>query len=107
MASPGDGDSQASPAPSAGNDLGKRKRNSFWGAYQQDQYISNSFGFISRIREAKTSVKYPAEVFDDVNITETGILQRPDRVSFLRGWNFCTDLYRLLQSQFIVTTSYL
>ncbi|KAL6360813.1 hypothetical protein LRP88_06521 [Fusarium phalaenopsidis] len=75
----------------------QERRRLFWGAYQQDQYISNSFGFISRIREAKTSVKYPAEVFDDVDITETGILQRPDRVSFLRGWNFCTDLYRLLQ----------
>ncbi|KAJ3457981.1 hypothetical protein MRS44_012090 [Fusarium solani] len=75
----------------------QERRRLFWGAYQQDQYISNSFGFISRIREAKTSVKYPAEVFDDVDITETGILQIPDRVSFLRGWNFCTDLYRLLQ----------
>ncbi|RSM10348.1 hypothetical protein CDV31_007224 [Fusarium ambrosium] len=75
----------------------QERRRLFWGAYQQDQYISHSFGFISRIREAKTSVKYPAEVFDDVDITETGILQRPDKVSFLRGWNFCTDLYRLLQ----------
>ncbi|KAI8658944.1 hypothetical protein NCS55_01173000 [Fusarium keratoplasticum] len=28
MTSPGDGDSQAPLAPSAGNDLGKRKRNS-------------------------------------------------------------------------------
>ncbi|KAI8659961.1 Zn(2)-C6 fungal-type domain-containing protein [Fusarium sp. Ph1] len=28
MTSPGDGDSQAPPAPSVGNDLGKRKRNS-------------------------------------------------------------------------------
>ncbi|RSL62725.1 hypothetical protein CEP53_004699 [Fusarium sp. AF-6] len=75
----------------------QERRRLFWGAYQQDQYISHSFGFISRIREAKTSVKYPAEVFDDVDINETGILQRPDKVSFLRGWNFCTDLYRLLQ----------
>ncbi|RSL52665.1 hypothetical protein CEP54_010776 [Fusarium duplospermum] len=52
----------------------QERRRLFWGAYQQDQYISHSFGFISRIREAKTSVKYPAEVFDDVDITETGIL---------------------------------
>lgn len=28
-------------------------------------------------------------------MSESGILLRPERVSFLRGWNFCTDLYRL------------
>ena len=40
---------------------------------------------------------YPAEVYDDEDITETGIKFRPGRVSFLRGWNFCTDMYRLLE----------
>lgn len=40
---------------------------------------------------------YPAEVFDDEDITATAIRLRPERVSFLCGWNLCTDLYRLLE----------
>ncbi|EEU44946.1 uncharacterized protein NECHADRAFT_85200 [Fusarium vanettenii 77-13-4] len=192
MASPGDGDSQAPPTSSAGNDLGKRKRNSVhlyfyrepvtavtgtlaskrrgppprrsrvdsdtttaaqqpppepdapddsdpgatpvqFDADQEDQesppalpvqppdaslpewlynftvkhqdieslldvFYQSCYPFARDKSDAdSTSVKYPAEVIDDADITETSILQRPDRVSFLRGWNFCTDLYRLLQ----------
>lgn len=60
--------------------------------------MSNDFGLVSRQREAQATVLYPAEVFCDEDITETTIHLRPDRVSFLRGWNFCTDLYRLLEN---------
>lgn len=41
---------------------------------------------------------YPAEVFDDEDITTSGFQLKPDRVSFLRGWNYCTDLYRLFEN---------
>lgn len=41
---------------------------------------------------------YPAEVFDDEDVTAATIRHRPDRVSFLRGWNYCTDLYRLFEN---------
>lgn len=60
--------------------------------------MSNDFGLASRQREGQATVLYPAEVFDDDDITETGIRLRPERVSFLRGFNFCTDLYRLLEN---------
>lgn len=70
----------------------------FWAVYHQDQYLSSNFGLPSRIREAKTTVLYPAEVFDDEDITATSIRFRPERVSFLRGWNYCTDLYRLFEN---------
>lgn len=41
---------------------------------------------------------YPAEVYSDDAITETGIIpQAGNPVSFLRGWNFVTDLYRILE----------
>lgn len=70
----------------------------FWGSYQADQYMANSFGFVSRHREAKTAVRYPAEVDDDADITLHGIRPSSDNTtSFLRGWNFCTDLYRILE----------
>ncbi|KAJ5621818.1 hypothetical protein N7528_005050 [Penicillium herquei] len=75
----------------------QERRRLFWGVYQHDQHMANSFGFVSRQREAKATVLYPAEVYDDSDITEYESHIRPDRVSYLRGWNFCTDLYRLLE----------
>ncbi|VUC26863.1 unnamed protein product [Clonostachys rosea] len=69
----------------------------FWGVYQQEQYIANNFNRVSRQREIKATVLYPAEVFDDDDIDETRTWYRNDKVSFLRGWNFCTDLYRLIE----------
>ncbi|ETS84443.1 hypothetical protein PFICI_02468 [Pestalotiopsis fici W106-1] len=76
----------------------QERRRLFWGVYQQDQYLATNFGLPSRQREAKTTVLYPAEVFDDEDISATFVRLRPDRVSFLRGWNYCTDLYRLYEN---------
>lgn len=51
-----------------------------------------------RQREAHCSVSLPAEVHDDQDIIESGILPRQDAgVSFIRGWNFVTQLYRILE----------
>lgn len=51
-----------------------------------------------RLREAHCSVTLPAEVHDDQDIIESGILPRQDAdVSFIRGWNFVTQLYRILE----------
>ncbi|KAJ0120018.1 hypothetical protein J7T55_000871 [Diaporthe amygdali] len=75
----------------------QERRRVFWGAYQQEQYLASSFGLASRQREVKAMVKYPAEVSDDDDITETGVQLWADQVSFLTGWNFCSDLYRILE----------
>ena len=42
---------------------------------------------------------YPAEVYDDSEITESNVNLRDEDgpVSFIRGWNFVTDLYRILE----------
>ncbi|KAJ6024271.1 hypothetical protein N7540_005068 [Penicillium herquei] len=61
-------------------------------------YISTNFGLPSRQCEAKTTVLYPAEVYDDEDIMAMGTRTNPDRVSFLRGWNYGTDLYRLSEN---------
>ncbi|CAK7215053.1 hypothetical protein SCUCBS95973_002345 [Sporothrix curviconia] len=76
----------------------QERRRLFWGVYQQEQYVSNDFGLVSRQREAQATVRYPAEVFCDEDITATSVHIRPDRVSFLAGWNVCTNLYRLLEN---------
>jgi hypothetical protein len=65
--------------------------------------MSTKFGFPSRQREAKSTVLYPAEVQDDTDITETGLRINTDRVSFIRGMNFCTDLYRLYEHSDAIT----
>lgn len=75
----------------------QERRRVFWGVYQQEQYLSSNFGFASRQREVKAMVKYPAEVFDDDDITGNGCQFLPEPVSFLKGFNFCTDLYRIVE----------
>lgn len=75
----------------------QERRRVFWGVYQQEQYLSSNFNFASRQREVKAMVKYPVEVFDDDDITETGVQLWSEHVSFVKGFNFCTDLYRILE----------
>ena len=51
-----------------------------------------------RQRAAQCCVRYPAEVYDDGEITESQTqLPETGSVSFIRGWNFTTDLYRILE----------
>ncbi|KAJ5714840.1 uncharacterized protein N7483_012021 [Penicillium malachiteum] len=76
----------------------EERRRLFWGVYQQQQYISTNFGLPSRQCEAKTTVLYPAEVFDDEDITAMCTRTNPDRVSFLRACNYYADLYRLSEN---------
>lgn len=71
----------------------------FWGAYTIDVYSATTWGLVVRHREYQSNVLYPTEVYDDDEITETGIEPRPGprKVSFLTGWNFTSDLYRILE----------
>lgn len=50
-------------------------------------------------RESQMTVAYPTEVYDDTEITASGIIpSRPSRgVSWLIGWNCVCDLYRILE----------
>lgn len=51
-----------------------------------------------RQRAAQSCVRYPAEVYDDDDIIESqSRLPENETVSFIRGWNFTTDLYRILE----------
>ncbi|CAK9782217.1 unnamed protein product [Cutaneotrichosporon oleaginosum] len=78
----------------------QERRRLFWGAYTVDVYAATTFGGVVRHREAQSTVLYPALVHDDDEITERGIVPRingTNRPSYLVGWNFTTDLYRILE----------
>jgi hypothetical protein len=78
----------------------QERRRLFWGAYTVDVYAATTFGGFVRHREAQSTVLYPALVHDDDEITERGIVPRihgTSRPSYLVGWNFTTDLYRILE----------
>lgn len=86
----------------------------FWSIYTLDIYASIVWGGIIRYREAHSLVRYPSEL-DDEFITphgyglppvspESGLRSHGDTpivsrqpVSWMHGWNFTTDLYRILE----------
>ncbi|KAF3389477.1 hypothetical protein F1880_003800 [Penicillium rolfsii] len=92
----------------------EERRRLFWSIYTLDIYASIVWGGIIRYREAHSSVRYPSEV-DDEFITphgyglppvspESSIRSHSDipiisrhPVSWIHGWNFTTDLYRILE----------
>lgn len=73
----------------------------FWSIYQLDIYASVIWGLMTSHRESQITVLYPTEVNDDTEITSSGFIparQGPThRVSWLRGWNFVVDLYRVME----------
>ncbi|RJE24629.1 hypothetical protein PHISCL_03053 [Aspergillus sclerotialis] len=76
----------------------QERRRLFWQQYHFDVYLAVTFGSPVRQRGAQCNVLYPAEVYDDEDITPFGLLPRTgSAVSFIRGWNFVTDLYRILE----------
>ncbi|KAL6831528.1 hypothetical protein J3E69DRAFT_329630 [Trichoderma sp. SZMC 28015] len=77
----------------------EERRRLFWQQYHFDVYLATIFGSSIRQRgQTQCQVLYPAEVYDDSDIGETDVhLRGDDHVSFIRGWNFVTDLYRILE----------
>ena len=61
--------------------------------------MSIIWGLMVSHRESQITVGYPTEVYEDEEITPSGFLpRRPgDGVSYLRGWNFVCDLYRIIE----------
>lgn len=66
-------------------------------------YVAVTWGVTIRQRESETTVLYPAEVTDDDEIHADGIKMGEgnsaygSNISHMRGWNFTTDLYRVLE----------
>ncbi|RHZ45096.1 putative C6 transcription factor [Aspergillus thermomutatus] len=80
------------------------RRRLFWSMYTLDVYSSIVWGGVIRYREAQSNVHYPSEVNDDftsdneyqVDLNDVyGGKGQPSQ--WMRGWNFTTDLYRILE----------
>ncbi|KAL6827633.1 fungal-specific transcription factor domain-containing protein [Trichoderma camerunense] len=91
----------------------EERRRMFWSIYTLDIFTSVVWGGVIRSREQQANVAYPAEV-DDQYISDGGIARpglSPSGLSppiarlvltaqsdcWLSGWNFITDLYRVLE----------
>lgn len=74
----------------------EERRRLFWCVYTLDIYMSAVFGTISRSQETHSVVQYPSEVNDE-DITSDSVNASSDDLHWLRGWNFTTDLYRILE----------
>lgn len=86
----------------------------FWSIYTLDIYSTIVWGGVIRYREAHSLVRYPTEV-DDHYITAQGYTVQPvspgsstisqspvsvvsrQPLCWIQGWNFTTDLYRILE----------
>jgi hypothetical protein len=92
----------------------EERRRLFWSLYTLDIYTSVVWGGIIRCREQQTAVAYPTEIDDDMfsdnGIFSAALLARPGQgpspgrhglqvssTSWLSGWNFIIDLYRVLE----------
>lgn len=92
----------------------EERRRLFWSIYTLDVYTSVVWNGVVRCREQQSDVSYPTEMDDDL-FGDTGFSSRestspnilhpsPGRdgaqvrtSSWLCGWNFVTDLYRVLE----------
>lgn len=88
----------------------EERRRLFWSMYTLDVYTSIIWGGVIRSREAQANVTYP-RTFNDNEISNAGYGQPPSlsfdtppltsdsdiRQRWVYGWNFTTDLYRILE----------
>ncbi|KAG9254299.1 uncharacterized protein F5Z01DRAFT_681385 [Emericellopsis atlantica] len=86
--------------PAAIGNIGREERRRlFWSVYTLDIYTYIVWGGVIRVREQQCRVQYPTEVDDDyIDDKSVYISPRPvSKQNWLRGWNFTTDLYRILE----------
>ncbi|KAF4241308.1 hypothetical protein CNMCM6457_006411 [Aspergillus fumigatiaffinis] len=81
------------------------RRRMFWSIYTLDVYSSIVWGGVIRYREAQSNVQYPSEEDDDFIPDMLSVPGAPNGAyggkgqpsQWMRGWNFTTDLYRILE----------
>lgn len=73
----------------------EERRRLFWSMYTLDVYTAIIFDSMIRIQETIANVRYPSEVKDE-DLT-AGVASPRNDENWLRGWNFNTDLYRILE----------
>ncbi|OJI88352.1 hypothetical protein ASPTUDRAFT_50281 [Aspergillus tubingensis CBS 134.48] len=78
------------------------RRRLYWSMYTLDVFSATVLGGIIRFREVQSNVRYPREVNDDVLDSTIEAPISADCTThepsvWMRGWNFTTDLYRILE----------
>ncbi|KAI5251105.1 hypothetical protein E4T42_04562 [Aureobasidium subglaciale] len=73
-------------------------RRLYWGTYTLDVFTAVVWNCFIRTQEVHLNVRYPDES-DEGTIASTTLEAPPEhhRVSWLKGWNFTIDLYRVLE----------
>lgn len=73
----------------------EERRRLYWSMYNLDVLAAVVFNGVMKFQETSANVLYPSEV-DDEQITLTACIPTTEW-NWLRGWNFTTDLYRVLE----------
>ncbi|KAK0264163.1 hypothetical protein B0A54_12693 [Friedmanniomyces endolithicus] len=73
----------------------EERRRIYWSMYTFDIYTAVVFDGLMWSQETHSNVRYPLEVNDEDLTAEPASPTNDD--NWLRGWNFTTDLYRMLE----------
>ncbi|RMZ10943.1 hypothetical protein D0860_03597 [Hortaea werneckii] len=73
----------------------EERRRTFWTMYSLDIYCSVVFDSVMKSQENPSNVRYPSEINDEDLLSGTFPTTNED--NWLRGFNFTTDLYRILE----------
>lgn len=74
----------------------EERRRLFWSAYTLDVFTSVVWSGVIRSKEASSNVCYPTEI-DDEALEFLDTATAVQSVTWLRGWNYVTDMYRILE----------
>ncbi|KAF2482179.1 hypothetical protein BDY17DRAFT_179213 [Neohortaea acidophila] len=74
----------------------EERRRLFWSAYTLDVFTSVVWNGVINSREASSNVAYPTED-DEEHLELPGHQTEQVHVGWLRGWNYVTDMYRILE----------
>lgn len=78
----------------------EERRRLFWSTYTLDIFASIIWKKVARGGESTFNVCYPSDgddAFHDIGYSSSTDRRKEDTSSWLKGWNFVTDLYRILE----------
>lgn len=73
----------------------EERRRLFWAMYSLDIYTSVVFDAVIKSQETHSNVRYPVAADDEELLADANSPTNEDH--WLYGWNFVTDLYRILE----------
>ncbi|KAK5119051.1 hypothetical protein LTR62_000262 [Meristemomyces frigidus] len=74
----------------------EERRRVYWSMYTLQVYVAVVFDGLVMTQEIHSNVKYPSAVDEDITV-KNGLAAPDTEENWLQGWNFTTDLYRVLE----------